>query len=78
MLLTLPCTAGYKFDMRVYVAATCIDPLRVYIYCDGLARFATEAYSGEKADLKWVVLFPSDKCAFVIPLRLGFGVGFKG
>uniref|UniRef100_A0A7S3R6Q4 Tubulin--tyrosine ligase-like protein 9 n=1 Tax=Dunaliella tertiolecta TaxID=3047 RepID=A0A7S3R6Q4_DUNTE len=43
---------GYKFDMRVYVAATCMDPLRVYIYCDGLARFATEAYSGEKADLK--------------------------
>lgn len=47
----LSCT-GYKFDMRIYVAATCMDPLRVYIYHDGLARFATEAYSEAKSDLK--------------------------
>ncbi|KXZ45141.1 TTL8 protein [Gonium pectorale] len=42
---------GFKFDMRVYAAATCLDPLRLYVFPDGLARFATEPYSADKADL---------------------------
>lgn len=35
---------GYKCDMRIYVLVTSCDPLRVFLYDEGLLRLSTQPY----------------------------------
>ncbi|XP_069884382.1 tubulin polyglutamylase TTLL6 isoform X3 [Dipodomys merriami] len=41
---------GFKFDLRIYVLLTSCDPLRIFVYNEGLARFATTSYSNPCID----------------------------
>lgn len=43
---------GYKFDLRLYVVVTSFDPLKVYLFKEGLVRLATERYSLSPNSLK--------------------------
>jgi len=35
---------GFKFDLRVYVLVLSCDPLRIYLFEDGLVRLASDPY----------------------------------
>ena len=36
---------GYKYDLRIYVVVTCFDPLKIFLFKEGLVRFATQKYT---------------------------------
>lgn len=38
--------------MRIYIVVTCFEPLKVYMFSEGLVRLATQPYSTAKGSLK--------------------------
>ncbi|XP_077319759.1 tubulin polyglutamylase TTLL5 isoform X2 [Lithobates pipiens] len=43
---------GFKFDVRLYVLITSYDPLIIYLYEEGLTRFATVRYDRTAKNIK--------------------------
>ena len=42
---------GLKFDIRLYILITSIDPIKIYIYEDGIVNFATAQYTNDPQQL---------------------------
>ena len=43
---------GLKFDLRIYILMTSSCPLKIYLYEDGLVRFATKPYNNNPENIE--------------------------
>jgi len=43
---------GFKYDLRIYIVVTSFEPLKAYIFKEGLVRLATQPYTTAKGSLK--------------------------
>ena len=43
---------GFKYDLRIYILITSVDPLRIYIYKNGIVRFCTQKYNTRTKNCK--------------------------
>ena len=42
---------NFKYDLRIYIVVTSYDPLRIYMFKEGLTRFATYEYNVKAKDV---------------------------
>ncbi len=42
---------GYKYTLRVFVLVTSLDPLRAWVFPDGLTKMATQPFTADRASL---------------------------
>lgn len=55
---------GLKFDLRLYVLVSNFNPLTIYLYSQGLVRFATEPYDPNPST------YDNQYCFYIIVLYI--------